>query len=321
MVSRDAEAEAPILWPPDAKSWLTGKVLDAGKDWRWEEKGVTEDEMVGWHHRLNGHEFEQAPGDGDGQGGLVCCRPWGHKGSDMTEQLINNNSRERWKWLTGQSPVGRSSYPLLWSRGPQPLVPVYDMLVTGPHSRRRAVGERVKLVHCSHYCLSSTSCQISGDIINVMHLNHPETTSPPSVEKLSSTKLGPGVKNLENCCFKETCSFFLCRTSRLLLSRASCTPRKPPCPSPGDSARQHGSRLRVLLGLSSKEQSLTVCPEQATNPVRKTERAPNSATCPESLSQRVFQARQGYLEDKFGSSSNFSFQIVTTSIFSKVSIE
>ena len=138
----------------------------------------------------------------------------------MTEQLINNNSRERWRWLMGQSSVGRSSYPLLWSRGPQPLVPVYDMLVTGPHSSRRAVGERVKLLHCSHYCLSSTSCQISGDIINVMHLNHPKTTSPPSVEKLSSTKLGPGVKKLENCCFKETCSFFLCRTSRLLLPRA-----------------------------------------------------------------------------------------------------
>ena len=82
--SRDAEAEAPILWPPAAKSWLIGKDPDAGKDWRWEEKGTTEDEMVGWHHRLNGHEFEQAPGDGDGQESLVCCSPWGHKGSDMT---------------------------------------------------------------------------------------------------------------------------------------------------------------------------------------------------------------------------------------------
>ena len=65
----------------DAKSWLIGKDSDAGKDWRQEEKGMT-DEMVGWHHRLNGHEFEQAPGDGKGQGGLECCSPWGHKESD-----------------------------------------------------------------------------------------------------------------------------------------------------------------------------------------------------------------------------------------------
>ena len=78
--------EAPILWPPDTKNWLTGKDPDAGRDWRQEEKGMIENEMVGWHHRLDGHEFEQAPGVGDGQGSLVCCSPWGHKESDMTEQ-------------------------------------------------------------------------------------------------------------------------------------------------------------------------------------------------------------------------------------------
>ena len=83
----DAEAEAPILWPPDAKNWPIGKDPDAGKDWRWKEKGTTEDEMVGWHHRLNEHEFEQAPGVGDGQGSLVCCSPWGLKDSDTTERL------------------------------------------------------------------------------------------------------------------------------------------------------------------------------------------------------------------------------------------
>ena len=86
----DAEAEAPIVWPPDAKSWLIGKDPDAGKDWRQEEKRKTEDEMVGWHHRLNGHEFEQAPVDSEGEGSLVCCSPWGHKESDMTEQLNND---------------------------------------------------------------------------------------------------------------------------------------------------------------------------------------------------------------------------------------
>ena len=83
----DAEAKAPILWPPDGKNWLTGNDPDAGNDWRWEEKEMTEDEMVGWHHWLNGHEFEQAPGVGDGQGGLECCIPWGCKESDMTEWL------------------------------------------------------------------------------------------------------------------------------------------------------------------------------------------------------------------------------------------
>ena len=71
----DAEAETPILWPPDMKNWLIWKDPDAGKDWRWEEKGMTEDEMVGWHHRLNGHEFEQALGVGDEQGSLTCCSP------------------------------------------------------------------------------------------------------------------------------------------------------------------------------------------------------------------------------------------------------
>ena len=83
----DAEAETPILWPPDAKNWLIGKDPDAGKDWRWEEKGITEDEMVVWHHQLDEHEFEQALGVGDGQGSLVCCSPWSRKESDTTEQL------------------------------------------------------------------------------------------------------------------------------------------------------------------------------------------------------------------------------------------
>ena len=86
----DAEAEAPILWPLDAKSQVIGKDPDAGKDWRQEE-GMTEVEMVGWHHRLNGHESEQTPGAGEGQGSLAYCSPWGHKELDMTEWLNNNN--------------------------------------------------------------------------------------------------------------------------------------------------------------------------------------------------------------------------------------
>ena len=86
----DAEAETPIFWPPDEKNWLIGKDPDAGKDWRQEEQRTTEDEMVGWHHRLYGHEFEWAPGAGDGQGSLACCSPWGLKESDTTQWLNLN---------------------------------------------------------------------------------------------------------------------------------------------------------------------------------------------------------------------------------------
>ena len=83
----DVEAETPILWSPDVKSWLIWKDPDAGKDWGQEEKGMTEDEMVGWHHWLNGHGFGWTPGAGDGQKGLVCCGSWGRKESETTERL------------------------------------------------------------------------------------------------------------------------------------------------------------------------------------------------------------------------------------------
>ena len=83
----DAKAETPILWPPHAKSWLIGKDSDAGRDWGQEKKGTREDEMAGWHHRLDGHEFGWTPGVGDGQGGLACCDSWGCKESDTTERL------------------------------------------------------------------------------------------------------------------------------------------------------------------------------------------------------------------------------------------
>ena len=92
----DAEAEVPILWPCDVKNWLIGKDPDARKDWRQEEKGMTEDEIVEWYHWLYGHEFEQAPGDGDEQGSLACCSPWGHKESDTTEQLNWTETSEKW---------------------------------------------------------------------------------------------------------------------------------------------------------------------------------------------------------------------------------
>ena len=88
----DAEAETSILWPRDVKRQLIGKDPDTWKDWG-QEKGKTEDEMVGWHHWFKGHEFEQAPGVGDRQGGLACCSPWGHNELDMIWQLNNNNNK------------------------------------------------------------------------------------------------------------------------------------------------------------------------------------------------------------------------------------
>ena len=116
----DPEAEAPILWPPDAKSQLTEKDPDAGKDWG-QEKGTTEDEMVGWHHQLSWHEFEQTPGDSEGQGSLACCSPWGLKESDTTE--LNNNSGGRWKrifseicFLNTKSTFRTPMLTITWSR-------------------------------------------------------------------------------------------------------------------------------------------------------------------------------------------------------------
>ena len=94
----DVEAETPILWPPGVKSWLIGKDPNAGKDWGQEEKGTTEGEMAGWHHRFNGHGFGWTPGVGDGQGGLACCSSWGHKESDMTERLNWLTEKEARSW-------------------------------------------------------------------------------------------------------------------------------------------------------------------------------------------------------------------------------
>ena len=95
----DAKAETPVLWAPHEKSWLIGKDFDAERDWGQEEKGTTEDEIAGWHHRLDGHESEWTPGVGDGQGGLACCDSWGLKESDTTERL--NWTELNWQlfWL------------------------------------------------------------------------------------------------------------------------------------------------------------------------------------------------------------------------------
>ena len=107
----DVEAETPIFWPPDVKSWLIGKDPDAGKDWGQEEKG-TEDEMVGWHHRHNGHGFGWIPRVGDGQGDLMCCSSWGHKESDTIEWL---NWTELWFIIIQKKILWLQKYVLvLW---------------------------------------------------------------------------------------------------------------------------------------------------------------------------------------------------------------
>ena len=98
----DAKAETPILWPPDVKNWLIGKYTDAGQDWRQEEKRMPEDEMIGWHHRLDGHEFEHAPGVGDGQGSLVCCRSWGCRVRHNWATQVNC-------YLLGKNSISRQS--------------------------------------------------------------------------------------------------------------------------------------------------------------------------------------------------------------------
>ena len=113
----DAKAETSILWPPHAKSWLIGKWdSDAGRDWGQEEKGTTEDEMAGWHHWLDGHEFGWTPGVGDGQGGLACCNSWGLKDSDMTEWLnwtvSNKLKKHLLYWIYILWPLDAMSQPI-----------------------------------------------------------------------------------------------------------------------------------------------------------------------------------------------------------------
>ena len=105
----DVEAETPILWPLDVKSWLIGKDPDAGKDWGQEEKGITEDEMVGWHHRLNGHGFGWTPEVGDGQEGLASYGSWGHKEPDTAEWL--NWAELNWTPLKELSPLEGKLWP------------------------------------------------------------------------------------------------------------------------------------------------------------------------------------------------------------------
>ena len=140
----DAKAETPVLWPPHAKSWLIGKDSDAGRDLGQEEKGTTEDEMAGWHHQLNGHDFEWTLGVGDGQGGLECCDSWGRKESDTTERLNwteLNGYTTMWMYLmtlkctllNGKFYVNLAgpSCPDIWSNG---ILDASEKMFLGWHS-------------------------------------------------------------------------------------------------------------------------------------------------------------------------------------------
>ena len=137
----DADTEASILWPPDAKGRLIGKALDAGKDWGQEEKGVTENEMIGWHHWLNGLESEKTSEDSEGQGSLASCNLWVHKESDMTEWLDNNKTNnenrgpsvvKHWR-CSFSSHLGLTTYvgnwewnvSTSWGRSINPMGPVF----------------------------------------------------------------------------------------------------------------------------------------------------------------------------------------------------
>ena len=115
----DTEAETPVLWPPHAKSWLIGKDHDARRDWGQEEKGTTEDEMAGWYHRLDAHEFWWTPGVGDGQGGLACCDSWGCKDWDTTQWLNWTDWFILTRWLFSFKPLPFPRHPS-WDRQEAP---------------------------------------------------------------------------------------------------------------------------------------------------------------------------------------------------------
>ena len=141
----DAEAAAPRHWPPDMKSQFIQKDPDAGKDWGQEEKGMIKGEMVGWQHQLNGHEFEQTLGDGEGQGSLVCCSPWGHKELDMTEQrvtlLVVSGEVSSWNisWKSGRILITAWSQACLF-----PTDPFFDIFPSRQENRASFSTKHIK---------------------------------------------------------------------------------------------------------------------------------------------------------------------------------
>ena len=153
----DAKAETPILWPPHAKSWLIGKDSDAGRDWEQEETGTTEGEMAGWHHWLDGHEFEWTQGIGDGQGGLACWDSWSCKDSDTTE--LNWTELRRWV-KTGLLPVSRLCICSPHSPG-STTMPLTCGLASSKQVQPRAfsiIYQRWYCAWCHNFSFKKTSC-------------------------------------------------------------------------------------------------------------------------------------------------------------------
>ena len=145
------EAETPILWPPDAKCWFIGKDPDAVKDWREQKKGTTEDEMVGWHHWLNEHEFEQAPEVGDGLGSLACCSPRGDKESDVTEQLNWTAKNDTKKEAENRSRLTDRENNLILRGGGRDKLGLWDLQI---HTTACEINEKVLLWstgNCTQY--------------------------------------------------------------------------------------------------------------------------------------------------------------------------
>ena len=160
----DAEAEAPILWPPDTKSWLTGKDPDAGINWGQEEQVMTEDEMVGWHHWLNGYEFEHTPGDGEGQGSLACCIPWSHRESYMTENWTTK-SQKLPRWVSGPEPASLllvqcfSDYtPILYPKLQQEMVGLkYEKIKVQHHKMNPWLKNKLEVKTCEQFWRSQSN--------------------------------------------------------------------------------------------------------------------------------------------------------------------
>jgi len=147
----DVEPETPVLWPPDAESWLIWKDSDAGKDWRWEEKGMTEDEMVGWHHWHNGHGFGWTLEFGDGQGGLACCGSWGCKELDTTEWL-------NWTELNWVKPIFQEFLSIVYNiRIKAPCMKSNTSSIFQPFLFSSPIAKNLQSVQdcCTCVCLSS----------------------------------------------------------------------------------------------------------------------------------------------------------------------
>ena len=161
----DVEAETPILWPPDMKNWLTGKDPDAGKDWGQEERGTTEDDMVGWHPWLNGHGFRWTPGVGDGQRGLACCGSWGRKESDTTERL--NCTMLCWfLWYNSVNQLYVYIYSLLIKSSSHPLLPSLQVITELSSLCYTAASHYLPILHMAVYL-----CQLYS--LDSSHPPHP----------------------------------------------------------------------------------------------------------------------------------------------------